>query len=297
MQPIGKREYQRAYAKINLTLDVKDLRPDGYHEVSMIMQSIRLWDDIQIEVIGGDAIELKSNISFLGADVKNLAYRAALRMKEIFGIQGGMSITLNKRIPISAGLAGGSTDAAAVLRGINRLYELELSKGQLMRIGAEMGSDVPYCILGGTCRAAGRGEIVTRMSCSMIPAYVVLVKPSFGISTPWSYAQFDAAKVERRPDEKAMEAAMKAGDLRAVGEQMVNLLEPAALLEYPVLRTIKEDLCSCGAEGVMMSGSGPTIFALFSKSDMAQDAVRHCRETYPYRYQVIYTQIMTNRKN
>lgn len=296
LQPIGRKEYQKGYAKINLTLDVMDTREDGFHEVSMIMQNIRVWDDIELEVIEGEEITFESNVPFLEANHKNLAYRAAARMKEIFGIQGGLKITMDKRIPISAGLAGGSADAAAVLRGVNRLYNLGLSKGQLMRIGAELGSDVPYCVLGGTCLATGRGEIVTRLEHPMMPAHVVLVKPNFGISTPWAYAEFDKMDVDRRPDHKAMEAAMASGDLRAVGREMVNLLEPVALKEYPVLQEIKDDLWSYNAAGVMMSGSGPTIYALYEGLEDAQNAVTACRAKYPYKYQVIYTQIVTDRR-
>lgn len=296
LQPIGKKEYQKGFAKINLTLDVLGIREDGFHEVSMIMQNIRLWDDINLEIIDEDAITFESNIPFLEANDKNLAYRAAKRMKEIFGIQGGLKITLDKRIPISAGLAGGSTDAAAVLRGVNRLYELGLSKGQLMRIGAELGSDVPYCVLGGTCLATGRGEIVKRLEHAMIPAYMVLVKPNFGISTPWAYSEFDKMTVERRPDHAAMERAMASGDLYAIGKEMVNLLEPVALKEYPVLSEIKEYLWSFRAAGVMMSGSGPTIYALYENMEDAQEAVKACRNKYSYKYQVIYSQIMSERK-
>ena len=290
-----KQEYQRGYAKINLTLDVGGLRDDGFHEVTMVMQTIRLWDDIYLSLTKGDGTEFESNIPFLGASDSNIAYRAAVRMRELFHLDGHLKITMNKRIPIAAGLAGGSADAAAVIRGINRLYGLDLSRTQLMKIGAEFGSDIPFCIMGGTCLATGRGEVVNRFPATCPFAYMVLVKPAFGISTPWSYKRFDEAAVTRRPDLKAMEEAMVSQDLKAVGDQMVNLLEPAALEKYPVLVKIKEDLKSHGAAGVMMSGSGPTVFSLFETKQQAVEALTYFREHYPKRYQIMFSQILTRK--
>ena len=289
---IGSKEDQRGYAKINLTLDVKAAREDGFHEVSMIMQQIRLWDDLYLEITEGEKVTFESNIPFLGASENNIAYRAVVLMRERFGLTGGLAVRLNKRIPIAAGLAGGSADTAAVLRGMNRLYQLNLSRGQLMKIGAEVGSDIPYCIMGGTCRATGRGEWVQRLKVSMPFAYVVLVKPPFGISTPWSYRMFDHQIITKRPDEKAMEEAMASGNLKAVGAQMVNLLEPAALSKYPVLEVIQQDLKDLGADGAMMSGSGPTVYGLFARKDMASNALYLLRRKYPQRYQVMYSQIL-----
>ncbi len=294
-QEPGKRVSQRACAKINLTLDVLDERPDGYHEISTILESIRLWDDVILETAPDGGTRMECNVPFLKADMKNLAYRAAVRMRELFSIPGGLRITLTKRIPIAAGLAGGSADAAAVLKGVNRLYRLRLSQEQLMRIGEELGSDVPYCIMRGTCLATGRGERVQRLAKPMPPASVVLVKPAFGISTAWSYAHFDPSKVERRPDEEKMKEAIEAGDLDGVGGQMVNLLETAAIQEYPVIQTIKDDLGSFGASGVMMSGSGPAVFALFKKRKDARKACAFCRNKYPYPHQVLMSELDTAR--
>ncbi len=288
----GKKEYQRGYAKINLTLDVKAAREDGFHEVSMIMQQVRIWDDLHLEITEDDRIHFTSNVSFLGEGDNNIAYRAAVLMKERFGLKGGLSIQMNKRIPIAAGLAGGSTDTAAVIRGINRLYGLGLTRGQMMQIGAELGSDIPYCIVGGTCRASGRGEWIQRLAVTMPFAYVILVKPSFGISTPWAYKMFDRQVITRRPDEAAMIEAIGSGDLDRIGAEMVNLLEPAAFHKFPVLVKIRQDLAELGANGVMMSGSGPTIFALFDKRKNATNALYTLRRQYPQRYQVLYTQIL-----
>ncbi|MBR2264939.1 MAG: 4-(cytidine 5'-diphospho)-2-C-methyl-D-erythritol kinase [Firmicutes bacterium] len=287
-----KREYSRGYAKINLTLDVGPRRDDGFHEVSMIMQTIRLWDDVWLTITDGSEVTMDCNIPFLGADDRNIAYRAALLMRERFGLTGGLHIHMEKRIPIAAGLAGGSADTAAVIKGMNRLYGLGLKNSQMMQIGQELGSDVPFCIVGGTCFARGRGEIIQRLKAPMPFAYVVLVKPPFGISTPWSYQMFDKQVITRRPDEPAMEQAIVSGDLGAVGREMVNLLEPAALEKFPILIWLKERLKSHGAQGVMMSGSGPTVYALFREKKTAVEALKDLRSVCPKRYQVLFSQIL-----
>ena len=258
----------------------------------MIMQSIRLWDDVWLTITDGDAVTMECNIPFLGADERNIAYRAALLMRERFGLTGGLHIKMEKRIPIAAGLAGGSADTAAVIRGMNWLYGLNLKQNQLMQIGQELGSDVPFCIVGGTCYARGRGEIIQRLPTPMPFAYVVLVKPPFGISTPWSYQMFDKQTITRRPDEKAMERAINAGDLHQIGQEMVNLLEPAALEKFPIITWVKDRLKSHGAQGVMMSGSGPTVYALFQDKACAVLALKDLRSVCPKRYQVLFSQIL-----
>ena len=287
-----KQEYSRAYAKINLTLDVGPRRADGFHEVCMIMQTIRLWDDLWLSRTDGDEVTFTCNVPFLGADDRNIAYRAALLMRERFGLTGGLDIRMEKRIPIAAGLAGGSADTAAVLRGMNKLYGLNLKNSQLMKIGQELGSDVPFCVIGGTCLASGRGEIVQRLPAPMPFAYVVLVKPPFGISTPWSYQMFDQQIITKRPDNQAMEQAIISGDLDQVGREMVNLLEPAALHKFPILSWIEDRLRGHGAQGVMMSGSGPTVFALFREKKQAVEALKDLRNVCPKRYQVLFSQIL-----
>ena len=282
----SKAVYQRAYSKINLTIEVFNKRPDGYHEVSMLMQSVRLWDDVRIVAAQTPEIHVSCNVPFLKADEKNIAYRAAKLMQDRFSIPQGVLIELGKQIPIAAGLAGGSADAAAVIRGMNRLFRLNLSAAKMMQIGEEIGSDVPFCVIGGTCLATGRGEKVQRVK-PMPDAHIVLVKPNFGISTPWAYEHFDQGAVTKRPDEGKMLAAIERRDLAAVGQELVNMLEPAAIQEYPIIAQIKDDLLHMGAAGAAMSGSGPTVFGLFSRYDQARAAVRFCKGKYPWRFQVM----------
>lgn len=280
---------QRAYGKINLALNVGDLRPDGFHDVTMIMQHVSIWDEITLEKRDDKTITLECNLPFLGANERNIAYRAGQLMQETFGVDG-FHIRLYKKIPIAAGMAGGSADAAAVIRGVNRLYNLGLSMEDMMQLGGKLGSDVPYCLLGGTCLATGRGEKLQRIW-PMRETHVALVKPNFGISTPWSYARFDPSRAQRSADIPAMVEAIRRGDLDAVCAQMVNQLEPAAVEEYPVIGQIEQDLIEMGAAGAMMTGSGPTVFGLFKKYETAREAVRRCKARYPWKYQVSYCRI------
>ena len=280
---------QKAYGKINLALNVGGTRPDGFHDVTMIMQHVSIWDEITLEKRDDSTISLECNLPFLGANEKNIAYRAGQMMQELFGV-GGFHIRLFKKIPIAAGMAGGSADAAAVIRGVNRLFGLGLSMDEMMRLGAKIGSDIPFCLLGGTCLATGRGEKVQRIV-PMQETHVALVKPNFGISTPWSYAQFDAEKAPRQADIPAMIQAIGKGDLDAICSLMVNQLEPAALQEYPVIGQIEKDLLDLGATGAMMTGSGPTVFGLFKRYETAREAVRRCKARYPWKYQVTYCRI------
>ena len=285
----------RAFGKINLALNVGQLRPDGFHEVSMIMQSIGLWDELTLERRVGSEITLDCNLPFLAAGPKNIAYRAAQLMQQEYGLDG-FHIHLNKRIPIAAGLAGGSTDAAAVIRGVNRLFELNLPMDTMLEIGGRLGSDVPFCLLGGTCLATGRGEKLKRLT-PMQETHVALVKPNFGISTPWSYQHFDPLKAYERADMHKLISAIGEGNLTEVCAQMVNQLEPLALETYPVIKQIKEDLVEQGAEGAMMTGSGPTVFGLFAHYETAREAVRRLKARYPWRYQVLYCRTPGVRRN
>lgn len=281
---------QKAYGKINLALNVGAVRDDGFHEVTMIMQHVSVWDEITLLRRNDQAITLECNLPFLGANEKNIAYRTAMMMQERYGL-GGFHIRLFKKIPIAAGMAGGSADAAAVIRAVNRLFGLGLSMDAMMQLGAELGSDIPFCLLGGTCLATGRGEKLKRIS-SMPETHLALVKPNFGISTPWSYAQLDARRSAQRAEQKAdipaMLQAISLGDLQGVCSQMVNQLEPAALEAYPVIGEIKKDLIALGAVGAMMTGSGPTVFGMFDQYETAREAVRKCKMRYPWRYQVMY---------
>ena len=205
---------QRAYGKINLALNVGDTREDGFHDVTMIMQHVSIWDEITLDKRDDAEITLECNLPFLGANEKNIAYRAGQLMQQTYGT-GGFHIRLYKKIPIAAGMAGGSADAAAVIKGVNRLFDLGLGMDEMMKLGAQIGSDVPFCLLGGTCLATGRGEKLQRIM-PMRETHVALVKPNFGISTPWSYAQFDKQENLKQADIPAMIQAICKGDLDVI---------------------------------------------------------------------------------
>ncbi|MFE7149879.1 4-(cytidine 5'-diphospho)-2-C-methyl-D-erythritol kinase [Heyndrickxia sporothermodurans] len=250
----------KAPAKINLTLDVLNKRNDGYHEVEMIMTTIDLSDRIGLSEINENEIRIISQNRFVPDDQRNLAYQAARVLKEKFNVKQGVSITIDKAIPVAAGLAGGSSDAAATLRGLNKLWNLGLSLDQLAEIGAEIGSDVSFCVYGGTAMAKGRGEKIT-----YLPAppncWVILAKPSIGVSTADVYRNLDLSKVNH-PDSNAMIAALQNGSYSSVCSCIGNVLESVTLSMHPEVQHIKEQMERFGADAVLMSGSGPTVFGL-----------------------------------
>lgn len=250
----------KAPAKINLTLDVLEKRKDGYHEVEMVMTTIDLADRLELTQIPQDQVAIVSRNRFVPADERNLAYQAATLMKERYGVKKGVEISINKVIPVAAGLAGGSSDAAATLRGLNELWGLGLSMEELAELGAEIGSDVSFCVHGGTALAKGRGEKIQRLPAP--PAcWVVLAKPSIGVSTSEIYRGVDVDKV-RHPDTQAMVAALHNGNYEEVCARMGNALEGVTLSMYPEVRHIKKQMERFGADSVLMSGSGPTVFGL-----------------------------------
>ncbi|HEX3031440.1 MAG TPA: 4-(cytidine 5'-diphospho)-2-C-methyl-D-erythritol kinase [Bacillota bacterium] len=257
-----------AYAKVNLTLDVLGKRDDGYHEVEMVMQSVSLADTISLtkEATG---VTISCDHPGVPRGEGNLAYRAAAALKEATGYRGGLAIQITKRIPLEAGLAGGSADAAAVLSGMNTLCQLGLSWEELMRIGGSLGSDVPFCIKGGTALATGRGEIITPLP-SVPTLTMVLVKPDFGVSTAQVYGKFRRDRVLAPPDNPAMLQAIKKGDKAAIIRQVANALESVTLVEYPQVAVVKQYLTELGAKGVLMSGSGPTVFGFIDSAEEAQ---------------------------
>lgn len=266
----------QAFAKLNLTLDILGKREDGYHDLRMVMQSITLADTLTLEENQGEGLRVSANLRFLPTGEKNLAAAAALRFWEALGREPeNLDIRIEKRIPVCAGMAGGSSDAAAVLRALNQRAGDPFSPKELARLGERVGSDVPYCVLGGTALAEGRGEVLTPLA-PLPRCWVVACKPDFPISTPELFAQADRVKLRRRPDTAGLVAALEAGDLGDVARRMYNVFEdvlPARL--YTRVAEIKNDLIQCGALGANMSGSGPTAFGLFDRLEAAQEA-RSC---------------------
>lgn len=264
-----------ANAKINLSLDVLGIREDGYHEVKMLMQSIGLADRITLEPREA-GIVLCTNRPYLPCDGRNLAYRAAELFFEVTGIQSGLFINIIKRIPVSAGLAGGSADAAAVLTGLNRLFGTRLGRRRLCELGATLGSDIPFCILGGTALAVGRGERIHRLP-SLPRTYLVLVKPPIGISTPKIYQELDSRTIDRRPDTDRLIDLIKKKEVGALAAEMVNVLEPVCTFFEPRIAKLREELLHLGAQGARMSGSGPTVFGIFESYEKAEAAAAALR--------------------
>lgn len=254
-------------AKINLTLDILGKRPDGYHEVSMIMQSIALHDTLSLEKMR-EGIGLKINVPWMKADESNLVWKAAALVQERCGFKGGVNIRLTKRIPVAAGLAGGSADAAAVLRGMDRLYGLGLSDEELCALGAELGSDIPFCLMGGTMLSTGRGEVLRRLK-GMPTAWVVLAKPRVSVSTAWAYQNYDEQGAERHPDNDLVEKKIIAQDLKAMAPLLCNVLESVTIKKYEVIERYKKLMMEKGALVSMMSGSGPTVFGLAARKGEA----------------------------
>lgn len=263
----------QAFAKLNLTLDILGKREDGYHDLRMVMQSITLADTLTLEENRGEGLRVNANLRFLPTGEKNLAAAAALRFWEALGREPeNLDIRIEKRIPVCAGMAGGSSDAAAVLRALNQRAGEPFSPKELARLGERVGSDVPYCVLGGTALAEGRGEVLTPLA-PLPRCWVVACKPDFPISTPELFAQADRVKLRRRPDTAGLVAALEAGDLGGVARRMYNVFEdvlPARL--YTRVAEIKNVLIQCGALGANMSGSGPTAFGLFDRLEAAQEA-------------------------
>ena len=263
----------QACAKLNLTLDVLGKRPDGYHDLRMIMQSIDLSDRLTLEENGGAGLRVCTNLHFLPNNEKNLAAQAALRYWEARGLPSrGLNITIDKHIPVCAGMAGGSSDAAAVLRALNAVEREPLSPVRLAEVGERVGSDVPYCVLGGTALAEGRGEILTPLP-PLPQCWVALCKPEFSISTPALFARIDSVRLRCRPDTQGALAALEAGDLAGVARRMYNVFEDA-LPDHRRTRVndVKNLLIQCGALGASMSGTGPTVFGLFDSEECARQA-------------------------
>lgn len=271
-----------AYAKLNLSLDVLEKRPDGYHEMRMVMQTVDLCDRLRLETGTGKPLSMRSNLGFLPADGRNLAAAAALRLAEDTGVDwSGLSIALDKTIPVCAGLAGGSADAAAVLRGLNQLAGLHLPPERLEEIGAKVGSDVPYCVRGGTALAEGRGEVLTDLP-PLPSCHVVLCKPAFSVPTPELFARLDGVRIRRRPDTAGLLSALAAGDLAGVARRMYNVFEDALPPRRAAeIQRLKTELIQQGALGACMSGTGSALFGLFSDGETARRALAALSQLCP----------------
>lgn len=258
-----------ARAKINLTLDIKGLRADGYHEISTIMQTIELADELELRKIPS-GVELSMNGGEnIPTDEKNLAWKAALEFQKFCGKSLGVSISLTKKIPSAAGLAGGSADAAAVIRGLNRLYETNLTEDELCKIGEGVGSDVPFCIIGGTCLAEGRGERLTRLK--PIKSFsIVLAKPRGEISTAWAYKTYDEHPATLHPPNEKIVEQLACGDYDAAFKNFSNVLEDVAIKKIPAIADCKRKMLAAGAKVALMSGSGSTVFALTDNEHVNQ---------------------------
>lgn len=285
----------KARAKINITLDVLRRREDGYHDLSMIMQTINLCDNIFIKKIDKDEIQLKSNLSWLPCDGRNLIYKAADLLKNRYNIKSGIYIELNKNIPVAAGLAGGSTDCAATLIGIRNLFRLPISNEKLMVIGKELGADVPYCIMRGTALAEGIGEKLTPLP-PFPNCHVLICKPPINVSTAVVFGALDLSKVKTHPDNDLVIELIKNKDLKGICDNMCNVLENVTINNYPIIAQIKKLMLENGAIGSMMSGSGPTVFGFYKDYNTALSALKAIRGITKIR-EIYVTTIYNNLNN
>ena len=261
----------KARAKINLGLDVVRRREDGYHEVKMVMQMLRLYDQIDIEKTQESGILVRSNLSFLPTDERNIAYKAAKVMIDQFGLEQGVIIRIEKHIPVAAGMAGGRTDCAAVLYGMNKLFGLRLNQKKLRELGVKLGADVPYCLMRQTALSEGIGEILTPIS-PLQDCPILIAKPSVSVSTRHVYEHLKLDEQTMHPDIDGIVTALADGDLYGVTDRMANVLETVTVPEHPVIDEIKKQMMASGAVNALMSGSGPTVFGIFDDEEKAKKA-------------------------
>lgn len=271
----------KAYAKINIALDAIGKREDNYHLLRMIMQTVDLYDVIDIEKSNDSSISISCNKHYVPTDERNLAYKAAVLFRENFNIKDGVKISIKKNIPVAAGMAGGSTNAAAVLVIMNKLFNVNASLEELKELGLRIGADVPYCIEGGTALCEGIGEVITPLK-SFENKILVVLKPNFGVSTKEVYTNLDINKIRKHVNIEELIEAMENDDLNYVAKNMKNVLENVTLKKHTILKVIKEDMRRSGALGAMMSGSGPTVFAFFDDMLTAQRAFEFLKGKYKY---------------
>lgn len=272
----------KAYAKINISLDVVGKREDGYHLLEMIMQRIELYDILEVTK-NRSGINIKCNKSYVPLDERNLVYKAANLFLDTYNLKGGVDFNIIKNIPVSAGLAGGSSDAATTLLAMRELYNVDVSDDELCKLGLKIGADVPYCIKGGTALCEGIGEKVTNLE-GFKGHILVLVKPKFGVSTKEVYKSLDINKIYRHPNTEGLIKAVENNDLRYVSENMRNVLENVTLKKHTIIKEIKEKMIRSGALGSMMSGSGPSVFGFFDDMLKAQ----RCYEYFKSKYNDVY---------
>ena len=268
----------KALAKINLGLDVLRRREDGYHDVRMIMQTVRIFDRLALVKQDKEGIRVRTNLYYLPANENNLVYKAANLLFEEFDIPGGLSIDLKKYIPVAAGMAGGSSDAAAAFVGVNRMFHLGLTEEQLMERAVKVGADVPYCIMRGTALAEGIGEKLKRLP-KVPECYVLVGKPGINVSTKTAYENLNLAGIGKHPDIDGLIRDIEDGDLYAMASKMENVFEPGIIRQYPVIGNIKELMEEKGALKAVMSGSGPTVFGIFDNRDKMAAAARSLRKS------------------
>jgi len=272
----------KTHPKINISLDVISKRPDGYHDVKMVMQSLAICDSVSLELTNDAEIKVGTNVNYLPEDKNNIAYKAAALFFEYFGLKDkGARIFIEKNIPVAAGMAGGSTNAAGVLKALNSLTGINCDEKTLMEIGVRVGADVPYCIYGKTALAEGLGEIITPIK--QFPETVVcLAKPDFSVSTVEIFKALNAKKIEAHPDTKGIISAIETGDVYAVSKRMYNVLETVTAKKLPVINELKSVMLDYGAMGTIMTGSGPTVFGLFENEKQAEKAREKLSEMVSY---------------
>ena len=278
----GKRAIARSYAKINLTLDVLGRRDNGYHDVEMVMQTVSLFDLLIIDKSNG-GIKISTNLGYLPSNEKNIAYKAAAAFFDYTHINGSVRIIIHKNIPVAAGLAGGSGNAAAVLCALDKLYSTQLSLEQLCEIGAKLGADVPYCIMGKTALAQGIGEILTPLP-SAPKMTILMVKPPVNISTAAIYELIDNEVQQKRPDTQAMIKALESKDIHGIADNLCNVMESVTGRLCPVVGGIKKKMMLNGAIGALMSGSGPTVFGIFDDYEKAKAS----HDSFAYQYKDVF---------
>ncbi len=284
----------RAMGKINLALDVLGRLENGYHEVRMIMQTVQLYDRVTLTLREDADIVIHTNLPFLPTDKNNIAWKAARLMADTFGLDRGVDVDIEKHIPVAAGMAGGSTDAAAVLFGMNRLFGLGQPMKRLMELGVTLGADVPYCLMRGTALSEGIGEILTPLP-ALPDCHILIAKPGVSVSTRSVYERIDSCGVPSHPDIDGMIGALKANDLDGVADRMANVLEAVTIAAHPQIDAIKQTMKDCGAKNALMSGSGPTVFGLFDDKAKAIRAKEELRAGRKAR-QIYLTKAFNRRK-